>query len=501
MTIRVSISAAVWAWVLAAAVCGAGVASAQVTQDDKLTAFDGVPGDQFGFSVSISGGRAIVGSLYDDDLGADSGGAYLYNTYTGEMTFKLTPTDGGEDDFFGTSVGISDDRAIVGSWRDDENGDNAGAAYLFNVGTGEQTHKLLADDGEADDWFGRSAAISGNRAIVGTRSETSGGLNSGSAYIFDVMMGNQLLKLTPEDGLSANEFGYSVDIRGNTAIVGAFTDDEEASDAGAAYLFDVASGEQLHKLTADDADAGDWFGYSVAISNGVAIVGARGDDAKGFNAGAAYLFDVASGDQLVKLTADDGSAQDFFGYDVAISGNHAVVGALGDDDNGFTSGSAYLFDVSTHKQLDKITPDDGAANDQFGVSVGISGYSAVIGANLDDDQGDGSGSAYLFSVPALPGDADGDADIDLDDYDILSMNMYTAVAGGEAEGDFNGDGFVNFEDFVILALNFGLGGPDEIVEEQVHNLPEPATAALMGITVLALWRCRFRRHADHDPAR
>ena len=159
-----------------------------------------------------------------------------------------------------------------------------------------------------------------------------------------------------------------------------------------AALFDVET-----KLTADDAVAGDYFG-SVAISDNTALFGASGDDDGGSNSGSAYLFDVITGSQLAKFTSDDIAADDSFGGSVAISGNTALLGARGDDDGGNHSGSAYLFNVITGNQLAKLTADDAAERDFFGGSVAISGNTAIVGASGDDDGGSNSGSAYLFDV-------------------------------------------------------------------------------------------------------
>ena len=104
-----------------------------------------------------------------------------------------------------------------------------------------------------------------------------------------------------------------------------------------------------------------------------------------------------------KLLPTDGATEDHFGYSVAISGNRAIVGAVGDDDNGSSSGSAYVFDVTTGQELAKLTASDGAAGDNFGWSVGISGDRAIVGAWVDDDNGTDSGSAYVFEFPGLWG--------------------------------------------------------------------------------------------------
>ena len=155
-------------------------------------------------------------------------------------------------------------------------------------------------------------------------------------------------------------------------------------------------------MTAGDAAAGDQFGYSVSVSGDTAIVGAFGDNDDGFDSGSAYIF-VRSGatwSQQAKLTAGDAAAGDQFGYSVSVSSDTAVVGAIFDDDAGSASGSAYVFGRSgaTWSQQAKLSAGDAAAGDQFGYFVSVSGNTAVVGAIFDDDAGSASGSAYINCV-------------------------------------------------------------------------------------------------------
>ncbi len=160
--------------------------------------------------------------------------------------------------------------------------------------------------------------------------------------------------------------------------------------------------QEIFKVLADDGVSGDKFGYAAAISGTTVIVGAPFDPSYGDQAGAAYLYDTVTGSQIGKLVAQDGQPGDRFGVSVAIFGTTAVVGASGDDDNGNNSGSVYVFDTITGNQIVKLLPDDGAAGDRFGSSVAISEMPAIpntivmVGASGNDDFGDRSGSAYLF---------------------------------------------------------------------------------------------------------
>ena len=428
----------------------------------KLLPDDGAEEDLFGVSVAISGTTAIVGANGDDCNGFESGSAYLFDISDPRIPVqiaKLLPEDGTADDRFGRSVAISGTTAIVGAHGDDDNGVWSGSAYLFDISDGKnpvQTAKLLPSDGMYGDGFGRSVAICGATAIVGARGDDDNGLDSGSAYLFNTTTGRQIAKLLPNDGAQFDQFGVSVAISGATAIVGTRFDNDNGIESGSAYLFSIDTGKQLFKLLPIDGAEGDRFGFSVAICGATAIVGAYWDSDNGSDSGSAYLFDMSTGQQMAKLLPSDGAANDWFGWSVAIRGATAIVGAFLDDENGSNSGSAYLFDTTTGRQIAKLIPNDGAALDNFGFSVAISGATAIFGARLDDDNGDISGSAYLFDVAgdsASPADLDGDGDVDAADLAIL-LGSWGPCEGCPA--DFNGDNVVNAAD---LAQVRGARGP------------------------------------------
>jgi len=392
---------------------------------------------------------------------------------------KLTASDATVDDRFGVSVAISGNTALVGAVGDDDGGSASGSAYLFDVTTGNQIAKLTASDAALGDEFGVSVAISGNTALVGARFDDDGGIASGSAYLFDVTTGNQTARLTASDAALGDEFGVSVAISGNRALVGARFDDDGGSFSGSAYLFDVTTGNQIAKLTASDATAGDWFGSSVAISGNTALIGAVADDDRGSLSGSAYLFDVTTGNQIAKLTASDAAEGDVFGSSVAISGDTALVGAWGDDDGGNNSGSVYLFDVTTGNQIAKLTASDAAGGDLFGFSVAISGNAALVGANGDDDAGDASGSAYLFKSTLQPGDFDDDGDVD--GADFLRWQR-----GGSPDS-------LSAEDLADWEDNFGTA-PNTLAASAASSttVPEPSALLLLLIGCLGGLRCEFR---------
>ena len=400
----------------------------------KLIAGDAAAGDLFGYSVSISGETAIVGAYGDDDNGDNSGSAYIFSRNQGGTdnwgeVKKLLAGDGATGDYFGHSVSISSDTAIVGACWDDDHGDNSGSAYIFSRDHGGpnnwgQVKKLLAGDGATGDYFGNSVSISGETAIVGAYGDDDTANDSGSAYIFSRDHGGpdnwgQVQKLTANDAAVYDYFGNSVSISGETAIVGAYKDDDNGKDSGSAYIFSRNQGGadnwgQVQKLLAGDGWYYDYFGYSVSISGDTAIVGAYQDDDHGDTSGSAYIFSRDQGGtnnwgEVKKLIAGDAAVYDKFGISVSISSDTAIVGAWLDDDNGDNSGSAYIFSrnhggTDNWGEVKKLIASDGAAEDFFGWSVSINGDTAIVGARLDDDNGSASGSAYVYQqvTKAMP---------------------------------------------------------------------------------------------------
>ncbi len=251
------------------------------------------------------------------------------------------------------------------------------------------------------DRFGYSVAIDGDTAIVGAY--------SGSAYIFtrSGSTWTQQAKLLASDRYSKRYskyfFGTSVAMDGDTAIVGAFDDDDNGDYSGSAYIF-TRSGStwtQQAKLLASDGAAGDGFGRSIAIDGDTAIVNANGDDDNGESSGSAYIF-TRSGStwtQQDKLLASDGASYDYFGRSIAIDTDTAIVGANYDSGNGRNFGSAYIFtrNGTNWTQQTKLLASDGARDNYFGTSVAMDGDTAIVGAYRDDDTGTDSGSAYIFT--------------------------------------------------------------------------------------------------------
>jgi len=332
---------------------------------------------------------------------------------------QVLQPSGAASDQFGYAVAIDGDTMIVGAPRDDLGANaNQGSAHIYRwTGSGWTLEATLtATGGAANDNFGSSVALSGDTALVGANTDDLGAnFAQGSAYVFtrSGSTWTQQAQLTATDGAGGDQFGSSVALSGDTALVGARFDDVGANfDQGSAYIF-TRSGTtwtQQAQLTATDGAANDLFGFSVALGGGAgdtALVGAHSDDVgANFDQGSAYVF-TRSGTtwtQQAQLTATGGAAGDNFGISVALSGDTALVGANFDTVGANASqGSAYVFtrSGSTWTQQAQLTATGGATNDNFGVAVALgggAGDTALVGAASDDDGANANqGSAYVFT--------------------------------------------------------------------------------------------------------
>jgi len=219
---------------------------------------------------------------------------------------------------------------------------------------------------------------------------------------------NEVKKLTASDSEADDLFGWSVAVGGDVAVVGARNNN---GNTGAVYIFERNTGGSnnwgvVKKLTSSDAESGDLFGYSVAISDDLAVISAYGENSGGASAGAAYVFEQNSGGpnawgEIKKLTASDAKAYHYFGRSVAVAGDVAIAGALGDSSGGNKAGAAYVFEqnlggANAWGEVKKLTASDAGIADYFGYSVAVAGDVAVVGAQLEDADGNNAGAAYIF---------------------------------------------------------------------------------------------------------
>ena len=470
-----------------ALVLPAAATAQTMLQVDKVFADDSEVAERFARVVAISGDIAVVGASYDDDLGEGSGSVYVFvrdgNSWVQQD--KLLASDGAAFDNFGAKIAISDDTIVVSATGVDELGDNAGAAYVFirNGSTWSQQMKLLADDGEAGDTFGTAVAIQGNTIVVGAGLNDETTPDVGAAYVF-VRNGTnwtQQAKLLADVSIEDDFLGMSAAISGDTALIGADYGcclPGLSNDTGAVFVFvrDGTTWTQQAKLVADDADGGDRFGFSLAVSGDTALIGSPQDRISGQFSGSVYVFERSGTTwaQIDKLLPDANG--NLFGVSLSMSGELAVIGDNRDENTEGFGGAAYVFHRTTQDWVrqQKLFADDGESGNDFGYSASISDGTVVIGASDSSDQVSFWGAGYVFSLdsdddgvvdyldafPTDPDetvDTDGDgtgnnADLDDDNDDVPdiddafpldaaeSLDTDSDGTGNNADTDDDGDG-------------------------------------------------------------
>jgi trimeric autotransporter adhesin len=470
----------------------------QISQQAYLKASNTGPDDTFGTSLAISGNTVVIGSPGEDssatgvngnqqdNSGSGSGAAYVFvragTNWTQQAYLKASNT--GVNDGFGVSVAISGDTIVVGARGEDSsatgvNGNqndnsatDSGAAYVFvrNGTNWTQQGYLKASNTGASDGFGQAMALFGDILVIGAGGERSNatGVNgnqnddsatsAGAAYVF-VRNGTtwQQQAYLKASNTGANDFfGLAVGASADTVVVAARDEDSNAigvngnqndnsaASAGAAYVFvrDGTNWSQQAYLKASNTEAGDWFGWSVAISGNTIVVGALSEDsgATGVNgnqsdnsatvAGAAYVFVRAGTNwgQQAYLKASNTAANDRFGHSIGFSGDVLVIGAIEEDSNAkgvngnqndnsaSASGAAYAFarNGTNWSQQAYLKASNTEANDYFGVSPAVSDDTVVIAGwredsgatgvngNQSDNSAATAGAAYVFAGLGLP---------------------------------------------------------------------------------------------------
>lgn len=321
------------------------------TQQQKLTPSDPGVNDCFGVRIALQGDTALIGA--DDELSQDDPGAVYVFTRTGRNWTEqqiLTPSDGNPLDGF-ADPDLDGDTAIIGALFDDDMGVDAGAAYVFTrTGTTwTQQAKLYAADPGESEWFGYDVSVDGDTALITTYDWWNDTETPGAAYVF-VRNGTtwtQQAKLVGSDTVPGDTFGIYAVIDGDTAIVGAPNDDEIGLYSGSAFVFTRTgtTWTEQAKLHGSDEDAYDWFGGALSLEGDTLFIGAADDEELGAGSGSEYVF-TRTGTTWTEqqyLLASDGKPNDNFGWPVYLDGNTAFIGAYYDPDHGPNSGSVYIF--------------------------------------------------------------------------------------------------------------------------------------------------------------
>lgn len=429
-------------------------AAAQSAFEDSIIRFD--QGGDFGETYLPRGYAqssqyiAIGGYVWFPDA---PGYVQIFDAQSGMFITRFDSQSGNADDFFGSSIHIQDEMVLVGALADDTIGHEVGAAYLFDIQTGKRLHKLLPNDGAIRDHFGAQVLIHDGMAIVSApRNNTQEGI-FGAIYFFDLESGEQLFVLYPEESSSRTLGQTTLAMDAGVLAVGAWSDSlAGAPRIGSVFLFDVETRTQIHRVNSEDSHANQQFGLAVSLDQGMLAVGARHDDQNGIFAGAVYLFDVSSGEQLAKILPADGAKRSSFGTSVHLANGLLAVGTLNFSQTGVRTG-AYIFDTEDYHQVTKLLPSNGNTGDEFGASVFIDQRTVYVRATRSPFPESG-GSVYVYDQSCAP-------DLNFDGItDFFDVSTFIQLfRANDLAADFLPDGQLNFFDIGAYIGAYAAGCP------------------------------------------
>lgn len=382
---------------------------------EVLTVPNGKQLDGFGRMVMIEGDNMVITASAADQKGA----AYAYRRIAGVWTpkQKFTGSTTSTGDNFGFRADMDGDRIAVGAYWDDDLGFDSGSVFVFEFnGTAwVQTALILAPDGDANDGFGSSVALSGDVLVVGASAdEPSGVAYAGSAYVFRLTAGAWTFeqKLTHALPEVEDQFGWDVAIDGTTLLSSCIQDKEGALKTGAIYSFDFdgTTWNQTQRFVASNGGDNDYLGWDMALEGSRAAIGAPNHN----GTGAVYVFERQGGvwtetDKLVSAVTTGG---DSLGWSVALEYPRILAGAPGKagippSPAGFGDGAVFQFNFNglnwadAHHWVSGDVSTGGFFLPQLGSSVALDGPTAVGGATFGNGVMANTGKAYRFDAKPI----------------------------------------------------------------------------------------------------
>ncbi|MDF1809128.1 MAG: hypothetical protein P1U42_05475 [Phycisphaerales bacterium] len=423
-------------------------------EDSSIYANDETTEINFGSAIALDGDYIAIGAHRDTSNGSYSGTVYVYSTSTNLLVNKLLPDDGAPEDWFGFAVDIDNGLVAVGARYEDESGFNSGSAYVFDAITGQQITKLTPPPNSDFIDFGQTITIHDGVVAVGAQLDTENGTWSGSVFLFDATSGSFIQKLLPSDGSEYSFFGSSIAINDDYTVIGAEGNtNENGQAAGAVYVFDTNTRQELFKFIAEDGNTEDRLGFRVDIHNNLIVAGAHRNDDLGRSSGSAYLFDMNTKKQTAKLLPLDGERDNFFGYSVGIHQDVVTVGAIFNATNGEQSGAVYKFDALTGQQINKLMTCERTGDDLFGFDISMNEQFIAVSAIQNDDHGANAGAVHLFDLNSCRADTNDDAELNFFDVSLFLSEFMDS----NRAGDFNCDERFNFFDISSFLAAFSAG--------------------------------------------
>lgn len=349
----------------------------------------GFHNEVLGAGLDVHGTIGIVGAPGREIIWDDVGRAYVFDATNGNVLMHLEPGDTHRDKFFGRSVALHGNLAAIGAHADDVIAEAGGAMYLFDLTTGNQLAKVYAPNPLDGALLGYSVDTWGGWAIAGAPYDDNYGQNAGGAYLYEQITGNFLRDLAPPVRTPEDKFGWKVVADNGVALVGAPDADHHAPNAGAIYVFDLASGAFLRELLPANPSPNDGFGRNFSVEGGRAAVAAGNDRI--------LLFDVVTGIELNSYPLVTEFPDGAHLTHVALDGNNLLVGQSFGTEANFRAGRALLFDVNSGDLIATFQDEEGLIGDGYGRSVAVEASRLYIASpQKNGPVASDQGALYLF---------------------------------------------------------------------------------------------------------
>ena len=351
--------------------------------------------DLYALQVTGAPGRVAVTAQRRDVGVLDSvGEVFLFDDQTGQLITSIPHPEPAEDDEFGYSIDFVNGDLLVGAYANDFGAQSAGSAYLFDGVTGTLQRTIRNPDLEAGAVFGFAVAETTNGYAISAR-------GAGKVYLFDGDTGDVQWTLTNPNVNDSDAYGFSLAEAGGKTVVGArFDRPVPGPKAGSAHVFDTNTGDYLYTLTSANPINEGEFGHSVAASDSKIVVGAPREDV-GFasDAGRVYVFDAATGDLEYELFSPNND-DDWFGWNVSVSGDFLLVGVPRASEPSFRTGAVFLYDLETGDYIKTIENPNPGGGDEFGRGLDATDTTVLVGAWENN-----RGTAYAFTLIPEPNGA------------------------------------------------------------------------------------------------
>jgi outer membrane protein assembly factor BamB len=368
----------------------------------QLHVFDPLgPGHPASFQsgMAVTNGLLLAGSHLHGPK--KQGRVEVYDLHSSAHLRFLRPAEFIPKNLFGLAIAASEDWTLISSRLAGPNDWNSGAVYLFDPQTGEELRKYTAPDGLNSQFFGTSLAIEGNLALIGAPADDTRGTHAGAAYLIDIPTGALIHKLLGSDSRQFDNFGNRVALANGRAVVGSNLHDHMA---GAVYVFDVATGQEVSKLVGSETHDQAAFGFPVVIHGDRLLVGSSGEDNLDIDrSGAAYLFDLNTGRELHRFASPHPYPWGGFGYKALFGEERILISEPSSQGAISTKGHVFVFDAHTFELMETIQPTDIEEGDHFGRSVASQGCEVVLSSPGASSFAKGYGRAYAFALPSAVG--------------------------------------------------------------------------------------------------